>query len=394
MKEIERLEKKEKERNEEKGKDKKKGKAPLRTQVKSPSDTTLYTPALRRTAGGNGNNLGNVHMVNQISDFVDKMRIDSTERSRTGEQHDQQPMSAGESPQTEPRKRTSAVDEGRNQAERLIIEAEQFKAAVEAPEGMVAIQHCSNNNFKPAGNKGPVTDEDFFYLTCHVEKGLQAKIEKGEYVDLEKLLPQDRLQRKQADKLTLVHRDGDTFFTPEDSGKRITNVRRWEQAFRVYATVYCRVNPGRAGEIWQYIDVINTAAAAYIWEDVASYDYTFRQLMEFNSNRSWATTYNQMWNLCFRHPIPRNPAGAGKNWDRNNESNGDGRPRYRHCWSFNKGKCKFGAACKFDNRCRYCDSTRHGINTCPKAEKNGNVSSNVPPTKGGNRQSGPPSADK
>ena len=50
-------------------------------------------------------------------------------------------------------------------------------------------------------------------------------------------------------------------------------------------------------EIWQYITVINTAASSYIWDNVYNYDITFQHLWLFNPSRSWAVTYNQMWNL-------------------------------------------------------------------------------------------------
>ena len=72
------------------------------------------------------------------------------------------------------------------------------------------------------------------------------------------------------------------------------------------------VGPIRKGlkKIWQYITVINTAASSYLWENVYNYDITFRHLMAFNPQRSWAVTYNQMWNLSMRDPIPRN---FGKN---------------------------------------------------------------------------------
>ena len=91
-----------------------------------------------------------------------------------------------------------------------------------------------------------------------------------------------------------------------DREHKITGIHRWDQAFRVYATIYCGANPSRSQEIWQYVSVINTAAASYSWENVSSYDYTFRHLMEFNPKRSWATTYNQMWNLSMRDPLPKN----------------------------------------------------------------------------------------
>ena len=43
--------------------------------------------------------------------------------------------------------------------------------------------------------------------------------------------------------------------------------------------------------------VINVAASAYQWTNVAYYDITFHQLMAFKPNRSWAKTYHQGWNL-------------------------------------------------------------------------------------------------
>ena len=37
------------------------------------------------------------------------------------------------------------------------------------------------------------TDDDFFHLICHIDPQLKAKIEKGDYVDLDKLLSRDRM---------------------------------------------------------------------------------------------------------------------------------------------------------------------------------------------------------
>ena len=91
--------------------------------------------------------------------------------------------------------------------------------------------------------------------------------------------------------MEIVSRGGETFILPIDKDSKITNVRRWEQAFRIYAVIYSQANPHRAAEIWQYVYVINSAAATYVWENVANYDYTFRQLMACNPNRSLANMY-------------------------------------------------------------------------------------------------------
>ena len=105
-----------------------------------------------------------------------------------------------------------------------------------------------------------------------------------------------------------IRKDGATFMLP-DSGvakdQKITNVRKWEQGFHVYAAVYSEINPDRSAEIWQYVHIINTAASSYAWENVAFYDYTFRQLMERKPSRSWAKIYTQMWNLAMTDHLNR-----------------------------------------------------------------------------------------
>ena len=123
-------------------------------------------------------------------------------------------------------------------------------------------------------------------------------------MDLERLQPKDKGANfgvPGENRLEWVHKNGHTYLAPAaDLSTKITGVRKWEQAFQVYTTIYCGANPGRSKEIWQYVSVINTAAAAYAWENVANYDFTFRHLMVFNPQRSWALTYNQMWNLSVK----------------------------------------------------------------------------------------------
>ena len=55
-----------------------------------------------------------------------------------------------------------------------------------------------------------LTDDDFFHLTCHIDANLTAKIERGEYVDLKKMLPKNGSRSKYSEdtRLEWVHRDG------------------------------------------------------------------------------------------------------------------------------------------------------------------------------------------
>ena len=132
--------------------------------------------------------------------------------------------------------------------------------------------------------------------------------------------------------------------------------------FRIYAAIYSQVNPHRSSEIWQYVFVINSAASMYLWENVANYDFTFRQLVACNPSRSWANIYLQMWNLTMRDTIPRANNQFGDNSNINNKRNGrksNGGKHISYCWSFNRGKkCKFDLECKFVKRCSYCDDSK------------------------------------
>ena len=187
------------------------------------------------------------------------------------------------------------------------------------------------------------------------------------FVELEKLLPKDRSDTLRTDGwVDLINKDGQTYFVPHQKETRINGVRKWEQAFRVYAAIYSSVNPTRAAEIWLHVHTINMAASSYIWEDVAYYDYTFRQLMSQNPARSWAKLYNQMWNLSMRNPLQHqfNKSGDSASLSNNMSSH----KKTRNCWKFNKGRCS-DPNCKFPHKCNYCDG-KHGIHNCFKRKGN------------------------
>ena len=188
----------------------------------------------------------------------------------------------------------------RSAADKIVIEAEKFKASVAPQRGKDKLDYSHDDLLKLRKDDD---DDDFFHVTCHLDAQLKERIEMGEFIELELLLPKERcggshVYREDRD-MKLVLKDGQTFCRPVQE-LRINNVRKWEQAFRLYAAVYTQANPGRAGEIWQYIHCINTAALSFPWDNVAYYDFTFRQLMAAKPWRSWSKTYTQGWNLALR----------------------------------------------------------------------------------------------
>ena len=189
---------------------------------------------------------------------------------------------------------------------------------------------------------------------------------------MDKLLPKNKLFKNKGDrKLEILHElisGEESTFVSLGERNLITNVRRWEQAFRVYAAVYSEANPARAAEIWQYMYVINTAAGSYQWDNVYEYDYTFRQLMAKKPHCSWAKTYNQAWNLCMRDPLPKNSANSQAHMHVHSNSGNSWRDSC--CWKYNRNKCKSGSGCAFDHRCTYCGAwNSHGYFNCNKRLK-------------------------
>lgn len=155
------------------------------------------------------------------------------------------------------------LSSARGATDKVLLEAEKYKAALAAPKGMVPI----DDNIKMLRQFN--IDDDFFHVTCHIDSSLKTKIQNGEFVDLERLLPREksigRFESALGDEsvMELASRGGQTYFAPARDRVKITGIRKWDQAFRVYAAIYSESNPERVAEIWQYIYVIHRAPTVY-----------------------------------------------------------------------------------------------------------------------------------
>ena len=282
------------------------------------------------------------------------------------------------------------------EARQNVVEAELFQASVEPPKkgkdlNPFFIEQQSNLDRVKHNQLDDDNDDEFFHLTCHVDNAMKDKIERGCFVDLEKLIPKKKNSTLgDENRLEWVSKDGMTFLAPaNDREQKINSIRKWEQAFRIYAAIYCKANPTRTWEIWQYIHMINSAATTYQWDNVAYYDVTFRQLMAEKPGRSWAKTYVQLWQLALREPLNKpqnfvqNQTGNHKN-PGNTLAQGNGGQgknakswRERCCWVFNRiGKCT-RTKCEFDNRCSYCGGWTHSVNVCRKKLAGASTSGNT-----------------
>ena len=163
---------------------------PVPVTVKSPLDMTIYAPALNKIAVQEVAEKND--LIDRISNFVEGIRMETQERT-----------SNKDSPSTSGRKVVQPEESVNDKASRLVLEAEKFHATVDTPKGM-EYDNSDNLNANEAFNKGRVEpppvqqnlvnydnmdDDDYFHLTCHMYSALKAKIEKGEFIELDRLLP-------------------------------------------------------------------------------------------------------------------------------------------------------------------------------------------------------------
>ena len=307
--------------------------------IKSPSDTTIYAPALRRVAIDQEKPN---EIMERISNFIEEIHIETIDHaaspnigkrfiSESKEKADgRAEVQPRPGPSHEIEEEEEIEDENMLAARNLLLENEKFRAEVEPPPK----GRCNLNEFdKIQCDSDDQDDDQFFHLACHVDQMMKGKIERGEFVELEKLLPKKKSFAAEEGRLEWISKDGLTFLVPaQDRELKITGFKKWDQAFRVYASIYCNANPSRAGEIWQYIHMISSAATSYQWDNVAYYDTVFRQMMAERPGRKWSKTYVQLWQLALRDPVQKGSNYQGYNSNGSNQGvrNGNGKQEKKH----------------------------------------------------------------
>lgn len=211
-------------------------------------------------------------------------------------------------------------------------------------------------------------DEKLFELAAHVrDEGLIQSIERGEYVELPKLYPKDRIPDDEG-RVSIVYKDGKLEGIPSENKEmvHITSFERWLVAFEVYAGIYTRRNPVRAPEIFQYIYKIRKGAEVYQWHNVYTYDKIFRTHMGKNPGRNWGSALRDTWDNHVRETQLKT-AGVGGNAS---PPNVEKKKKKGFCWKFNKsGYCSSGSSCEWDHRCEVCGLPNHGKYNCRRRER-------------------------
>ena len=249
-------------------------------------------------------------------------------------------------------------------AEKMVRDAECAKAQIFPPKGnqSTPVIDSRRDLFQFIAQM----DEDYLVIGGHVDEALAAKIVNGEYVDFGKLIPKDRILTEEDGRMELVHQEGKTYWVPVSDTTSINNFSKWEQAFRIYANIYTRAHPQRSSELIQYNHVIHAVSLTYLWDNVYNYDKEFHMHLSRHPNQSWAVILQQAWSMRLKDKINRFESPSVSQNPNQFGSGGRGRS-HEPCRRYNRGKCNFGAACKYEHCCTYCNKIGHGFFSCRRA---------------------------
>ena len=214
-----------------------------------------------------------------------------------------------------------------------------------------------------------LVDKDYTAIENHVDEITKQKITLGQYVNLAKLIPKDKIQEKRDPHMELVNRGGRAYYEPvyDRETSIINSFSKWEQAFRVYSSIYSETHPDRIKELIQYMHVIHTASLTYIWDNVYSYDMDFRLHMGKYPQRNWGIILNLAWQTRLKEKIFNYRSNSGRdNSNRDNHGNQQSCSTGKNCWKYNRGKCTYGFNYKFDHKCGICGKLGHGAINCSK----------------------------
>ena len=148
----------------------------------------------------------------------------------------------------------------------------------------------------------------------------------------------------------------------------VSSYIKWEQAFRVYMNLYAKKHPERITKLLEYNHVIETASAAYPWDNVYKYDREFRIHMGEHPHRNWGIILQQAWALYIKSGQSNNPVLSGGGNSSNFKSSSAQSPGgfKKICYPYNAGECTFGLQCRFDHCCGVCGKRGHGAFNCRK----------------------------
>ena len=323
----------------------------------STSEVTIYKRAVRQIAP---------QIEDQITDFISEIRgqdvQDTSEPSRKVSSSSEELMdTSDESPNNfqsfVAHRQPNFDDQDQEMEVEKSVEEMTRERILDAEKNKPVMYEVPGKSNIVLSDNTLAMDNDYQMIDAHVDETMRKRILSFEFIDFLKLLAKNRT-REEDQRLEIVNRNGMTFLSPvsERETTQINSYVRWELAFRVYSSVFAKHYPNKATELLQYNHTIHTASLSYIWDNVYNYDKEFRHHISRYLNRVWNVILQQAWTMILKDRLRVDHSGNDKNNKRDREP----------CHRFNKGKCNFGLACRFDHRCSVpkCGKFGQGAHIC------------------------------
>ena len=207
-----------------------------------------------------------------------------------------------------------------------------------------------------------------------VDKNLEDKILRGEYIDFTLLLP-DSLTQPQVPDIQLHFDD-----SVPGSSSPLTMVRKrkptidtfhkWLDAYTTYMLVIVASYPRRSLELLKYQQIISRAATSFKGLAFLTYDEQFRRRAAYDLGISWDQVDLELWTVTFSglakpHCIicssPYHSQSDCPSADSSRQQPKSGPV----CFRFNRSSGCTSSSCTFPHVCRRCRSSSHSILNCP-----------------------------
>lgn len=215
-------------------------------------------------------------------------------------------------------------------------------------------------------------------LSRPVDRGLEDKILRGEYIDLALLLP-DNMYQPQTPELQL--RLDDSSLGP--LGSPVTMVRKrkpvidtfqkWLDAYMAYMLVIVAVHPRRALELIKYQQIISRAVTKFKGLAWLSYDQQFRRRAAYDLSISWDKVDLELWTITFSGLAKPHCTVCSSPYHSQDEcpsADPNRKPRRVQavCFDFNKASGCRRRSCNYPHVCRRCNSSTHAAPACPQQQ--------------------------
>ena len=221
-------------------------------------------------------------------------------------------------------------------------------------------------------------------LNRPLDRNLEDRILRGEYVDFTLLLP-DSISQSQVPDLQFRLADS----SPGPLGSPITMVRKrkptidsfqkWIDAFTAYMVVIVSSYRRRSVELLKYQQIISLAATKFRGSAWLSYDEQFRRRAAHDLTRSWDQIDLELWAItfsglakphCSHCSSPHHLQGDCPLADQSRHSQSR-RGINSYCYDFNRPSgCSRRPNCLFPHVCSRCSSSSHSFHACPQRSNN------------------------